>query len=83
MFSTESGWICLVGGLAAHRICLQEILKHGIMAKGMSDRKTLETGLEWWKKDKKVMEALGRGPQLPGRDCWERMIRETFTGRNI
>lgn len=58
-------------------------LKHGIMAKGMSDRKTLETGLEWWKKDKKVMEALGRGPQLPGRDCWERVIRETFTGRNI
>lgn len=62
MFSTKRGWHLLAGGLAAHRICLQRILKHGIMTKEIADRKRLGSCLEFWKEVQREMSTLDRGP---------------------
>ena len=40
-FPQSEGGICLAGELAAHRICLQWVLKHGIVANGMANRMRL------------------------------------------
>lgn len=75
-FPQRGGGLCLAGGLAAHRICQQWILKHGILAIGTPDRKGRENYLSDIHAHKGPGEPWARDHQLPS---WGRVIRETFT----